>query len=115
MKRAPLAVALLLAACQTTMQPTSTPPVFDALKVAPDTPQRLAQFPRTVIDYDRSLLTDSEKQVIAKLIEASNAIDEIFWRQVSEDNPALRAQLEKRTSLSPLDRAAYEYFLANKG
>src|SRR5436305_14216805 len=99
MKRAPLAIAVFLAACQTAMRPT-TPPTT---AVAPDTPRRLAQLPRTVVDYDRSLLSDEEKQVVAKLIEASQAIDEIYWRQVSEDNPAMRADLEKRAASSPLD------------
>src|SRR5438309_120452 len=118
MKRAPLAIALFLAACQTAMQPTmpaATPAQQPANAVAPDTPQRLAQLPRTVVDYDRSLLNDDEKQVVAKLIEASQAIDEIYWRQVSEDNPAMRADLQKRAASSPLDRAAYDYFVANKG
>src|SRR5437870_3771227 len=107
MKRAPLALTLLLLACQTAAPPE--------LKIAPDTPQRLAQLPRTVIDYDRSLLTDDEKQVVAKLIEASKAIDELYWRQVSEENPELRAKLEKLAPQSALHRAAYQYFLANKG
>ena len=33
--------------------------------------------PRTVIDYDRSLLDDNERQVVARLIDASKALDEI--------------------------------------
>ncbi len=111
MKRAPLAVALLLTACQN----IETPSVPPALTIAPDTPQRLAQLPRTVIDYDRSLLTDNEKQVVAKLIEASKAIDDLYWGQVSQDNFTLRGQLERNASKSPLDRAGYQYFLANKG
>ena len=53
--------------------------------VASDAPQRSAQLPRTVIDYDHSLLNDNERQVVAKLIEASKSIDDIFLRQVSEE------------------------------
>lgn len=115
-------------ACQTTLPPDETmsqPPATTTptaevvagpkLAVAPDTPARLAQLPKTVIDYDRSLLNENERQVVAKLIEASKIIDEIFWRQVSEQNPAVRAQLARQASESPLDRAGYEYFLANKG
>ena len=85
------------------------------LAVAPDTPQRVAQFPRTAVDYDHALLNENERAVVAKLIEASRLIDEIFWRQVSEDNPALRAEVQKQANDSPLDRAGYEYFLINKG
>jgi hypothetical protein len=101
MKRASLALALIMIACETPAPPE--------LNVAPDTPQRLAQLPRTVIDYDRALLDDNEKKVIAKLIEASKAIDELYWRQVSERNPEWRAQLAKQGG------PGYEYFLANKG
>jgi hypothetical protein len=76
---------------------------------APDVAQRVKQLPRTVIDYDRSLLDDNERQVVAKLIEAAKVIDEIYWRQVSEANPDLRARLQ--VSGGP----AYDYFLMNKG
>src|SRR5436309_13920798 len=107
MKRASLAIALIMTACQTPAPP--------ALPIASDTPQRVAQLPRTIIDYDRALLDDNEKQVVAKLIEASKAIDELYWRQVSEQNPQWRADLEKQAARSELDRAAYRYFLANKG
>jgi Peptidase family M49 len=79
------------------------------LRIAPDVPQRTAKLPRTVIDYDHSLLNDNDRQVVAKLIEASKSIDEIFWRQVSEENPALRDQLLKEKS------PAYDYFVMNKG
>jgi hypothetical protein len=119
-------LTLFVISCRTTMPPadttstppaTTTPPVSaDAkLAVAADTPARLAQLPRTVIDYDRSLLNENERQVVEKLIAASHYIDEIYWRQVSEENPAIRARLEKQAYQSPLDQAGYDYFMANKG
>src|SRR5438132_4422452 len=117
MKQLLVPAVILLSACQT-MPPPATPnaaPAAAKLAVAPDTPQRLAQLPRTVIDYDRSLLNDEEKQVVAKLIDASKVIDNIYWRQVSEDNPTWRGQLERQAADSSLDRAGYEYFVASKG
>jgi hypothetical protein len=99
----------LVMACQTT-----TTQVAD-LHVKEDTPARLAQLPRTVIDYDRSLLDENERQVVAKLIEASKHIDEIFWLQVSEQNPEWRSKLAAQADRSALDRAGYDYFIANKG
>jgi hypothetical protein len=130
MKRlALLALSFAFAACQTTaptttsnppatVTPTSmpAPPATSAKPViAPDTPQRAQQLPRTVIDYDRSLLNENERQVVAKLIEASKSIDDIYWRQVSESNPDWRKQLEAQAGSSTLDRAAYDYFMMNKG
>ena len=110
----------LLAACQTSMPPadptmTTSSASESALDVKADTPARLRQLPATAIDYDRSLLDENEKQVVARLIEASKVIDEIFWLQVSEDNPAIRAKLAAQATRSALDRAGYDYFVANKG
>jgi len=113
MKRLLIVLAGAAAACQTSTMNTATnttsAPPAASLSVAPDVAQRMAQLPRTVIDYDRSLLNDNERQVVAKLIEASKQIDEIYWRQVAEENPAWREQLAKQGG------AAYDYFVANKG
>jgi peptidase M49-like protein len=114
-------LSFVLAACQTThpsdtmskppatTTPTITPVASARLAVAPDIAARVAQMPRTVIDYDRSLLNESERQVVAKLIEASKFIDEIFWRQASETNPELRTRLQAQ------DGPGYDYFLINRG
>jgi hypothetical protein len=109
MKRLLIALALA-AACQkaTMIQPSTAAPA-NSLTIAADVAQRMAQLPPTVIDYDHSLLDDNERQVVTKLIEASKQIDEIYWRQVSEKNPALRGQLARQGG------AAYAYFVANKG
>ncbi|HJT18421.1 MAG TPA: peptidase [Thermoanaerobaculia bacterium] len=110
MKRTALAAAVLAAACQTATPPPpmkTAAPISD-LAIAPDVAQRAAQLPKTVIDYDHSLLSDNERQVVAKLIDASKQIDEIFWRQVSEDNPALGQKIPKPS-------ASYDYFVMNKG
>jgi hypothetical protein len=107
MKKLLVALAALLPLACTTTNMVDT--------VKPDTPQRLAQLPKTVIDYDRSLLNANEQQVVAKLIEASQHIDEIYWRQVAEDNPAIRTRLAANASRSALDKAGYDYFIANRG
>jgi Peptidase family M49 len=101
---------LFVVACQTAKPaPEMKIQNSEQLIIAADPPQRVAQLPRTVIDYDRSLLNDNDRQVVAKLIEASKLIDEIFWRQVSGENPDLRVKLQQRGG------AAYDYFLMNKG
>ena len=113
-----LFAAVAAASCQpkpATTESSASTPAAATSSIAADTPQRLAQLPRTVIDYDRSLLDDNERQVVAKLIEASKQIDEIYWRQVSENNPALRDKLTKQAGNSALDRAGLDYFIANKG
>src|ERR1043166_4902631 len=122
----PAACALLAQGCTTSpppavaipTAPVGMPTEVDKVPIAPDTPQRAAQLPRTVIDYDHALLTDDERKVVDKLIEASKQIDEIFWRQVSEANPSMRDRLTKQASAkdaTALDRAGYDYFIINKG
>ena len=109
--------ALLPLACNQPMEqkaaPEASATTASDLAIKPDVPQRVAQLPKTVIDYERTLLNDEERQVVQKLIEASQFIDEIYWLQVSEENPALRERLAKGTS--PLERAGYDYFLINRG
>ncbi len=122
MRKLLLASVLVVAACQTTTTsdtmskpPATTSPAITSVAppsppaAAPDVAARVAQLPRTVIDYDRSLLNDGERQVVAKLIEASKLIDEIYWRQVAEENPRLRERLKAQGG------PGYDYFLINKG
>ncbi len=128
MRKLLAAAVLLAAACQTTQTsdtmskpPATTTPApapmtsEPPLQVMPDIAGRVAQFPRTTIDYDHSLLNENERKVVALLIEASRYIDEIYWRQVSEANPDLYARLERQASSSAADRAAFDYFVINKG
>src|SRR3954453_19619601 len=98
MKRLLLPLLVFAIACPNTA-PSPAPPKAATRStqnaVAPDVAQRLAQLPRTVVEYDMSKLSESDRQVVAKLIEASKQIDEIFWRQVSEENPKWREQVAK--------------------
>lgn len=86
-----------------------------SLKVIPDIKQRLAKFPQTVIDYDRNLLNAEQQKVVAKLIDASRYIDEIYWRQAAPDNEAVRKQLVQLAAKSPVYKEALEYFDLMKG
>ena len=47
------------------------------------------------LECDISPLSDSEKQVLAKLVEAAKIMDELFLLQVNVHNPDIRAALEK--------------------
>ncbi|HUR82309.1 MAG TPA: hypothetical protein VM733_16205, partial [Thermoanaerobaculia bacterium] len=118
MKKLLAVLAFLPLACQTANMPTQTESAASsqgALEVLPGVEERLRQLPKVAIDYDRSLLNENERAVVAKLIEASKSIDEIYWRQVSEQNPDYRQRLAAQASRSARDRAAYDYFIANKG
>jgi hypothetical protein len=80
------------------------------LEAAPEIKERMARLPETVIDYDRNLLNAKEQQVVAKLIEASSYIDNIFLRQVSEENPAVQKELAELTEKDPGYASGLRYF-----
>ena len=50
--------------------------------------QRVANFAPASIEFDESALADWEKAVLAKLVEASDVMHELFARQVSGEKPA---------------------------
>jgi hypothetical protein len=96
---------------------TSAPArVGEDLRFAPDIAARLRQFPHTPIDYDHSLVKDRDKETLEDLIAASREIDEIFLRQVAEDNPSLLERLNRMIASGRPDAiTATDYFLINKG
>ena len=104
------------AAAPVSRKPSPAPAGAAALRFAPDIAKRLKQLPATRLDYDRSLLDDGETRALGKLIEASRDIDEIFLRQVSEDNPSLRDSLGRLAAAArPGAKDAAAYFAINKG
>jgi peptidase M49-like protein len=90
-------------------------PASNGPELSSDIAETLSKFPRTVIDYDHSLLNQEDQKVLAVLIEASRFIDNIFWKQVSEENPALRKQLVAAAASSEKQKQALELFDLMKG
>lgn len=86
------------------------------LSYAPDIPARLARLPSTPIAFDSTLLDQREARAVRKLIEASRLLDEVFLRQVSQENPALRDRLaaEARADV-PGAQTAFALFEVHKG
>src|SRR5262249_49112975 len=85
--------------------------------VAVPDPQKLqqmtARFAPTEIGADLSKLSDADRRVLAKLVEASQIVDALFLRQVWSGNDGLLMQLAGDES--PAGRARLHYFLINKG
>ena len=75
--------------------------------------QMAARFAPTDITADLSKLSAADRQVLAKLVDASKIIDAIFLRQVWGGNPAMLMDLAR--DQSPLGRARLHYFYINKG
>jgi Peptidase family M49 len=72
-----------------------------------------ARFAPTEIGADLSSLSPSDRQVLAKLVQASQIIDALFLRQVWAGNPAMLLALAGNQTEE--GRARLHYFLVNKG
>ena len=75
--------------------------------------QMAARFAPTNISADLSKLSDADRRVLAKLVEASKIVDALFLRQVWAGNDAMLMDLVR--DQSPEGRARLHYFLINKG
>ncbi|HEU5232192.1 MAG TPA: hypothetical protein VFU50_04980 [Terriglobales bacterium] len=74
--------------------------------------QMIARFAPTPLEVDVNALSDGDKKALAKLIEASRVINDIFLTQLWSGNHAELAKLEKDSS--PLGRERLHYFWINK-
>jgi Peptidase family M49 len=72
-----------------------------------------ARFAPTEIGADLSSLSAVDRQVLAKLIEASKIVDALFLEQVWAGNGAMLLDLAK--DQTPAGRARLHYFMINKG
>jgi hypothetical protein len=79
----------------------------------PDLAQMADRFAPTELKVDTSHLSDGDRKALAKLIEASRIINDLYMRQMWEKNPATWAQM--KSDSSPLGRVRARYYWINKG
>ena len=87
-----------------------------AASTIPDLPElqkMIARFAPTDLKVDISKLSPGDRKALAKLIEASRVLDDIFLNQLWSGNQALHANL--RRDATPLGKARLHYFWINKG
>ena len=75
--------------------------------------KKMARYTPTKIDFDDSILSQQEKKLLKKLVEASYMMDEAFLRQCYGKNMEIREVL--RASSDPKDRELLHYFTINFG
>src|SRR6516165_7985897 len=59
------------------------------LQTAPDIDQRLARWQQVQMPFNSSGLSARERQMVQKLVEASQYLDDIYWRQSDPDGLSL--------------------------
>src|SRR5438046_8403422 len=72
-----------------------------------------ARFAPTDIGADLSKMSEAERKVLAKLVEASKVIDALFLRQAWSGNESMLLDLVRDQTLE--GHARLHYFLINKG
>ncbi len=95
-----------MATAQKTPAPPSQFPNADELN------QMAARFAPAPLEVDLSGLSAGDKQALAKLIEASKVLNEVFMDQLWSGNLALYHKLQQ--DKSPLGQARLRYFWINK-
>jgi len=107
--RSPKLLALLfLTACASNGGEPASAPALASGVTAAQLDERLAQFAPAEIDFDASSLQPWEKNVLVRLVHASELLHEIFMLQVSPRNLEWRAALAAADD--PAGRAAHRYF-----
>ncbi|MGA8871840.1 MAG: hypothetical protein WB460_11920 [Candidatus Acidiferrales bacterium] len=103
-----LAIAIPLALIGSSVSSQSS-----KLVIAPDLAQRLAKFKKVHMPFDSSKLTDREKKMVNKLVDASGLLDCIYWRQSDPDGLKLYLSLTHTTN--PQFQMLAEYLKINGG
>jgi len=104
-----VSLAMLVACSQNTQvkvtETEATQPTQSASNTAPDTynaKRQYEKFAQVPIDVNTSFLSDSEKAVVNKLIEASGYLSEIYLRQRGKNYPALREEIKSKGTATQL-------------
>jgi hypothetical protein len=92
---------------------TATETQTEAVNEAARLDTMAARFAPTEIVADLSRLSPADRQVLAKLVQASKIMDALYLRQVWAGNEAMLLDLIR--DQSPEGRARLHYFLINKG
>ena len=110
-----LALRLATSSSQSASPPKPRPIASAATKpvVAGDLAERLAKFKPIHISFDSASLTDREKKMVSKLVDAAGLLDCIYWRQ--SDLEGLKLYLSLANSKNPEDQMLRQYLKINGG
>jgi hypothetical protein len=112
-----LAPAMWTAPDQSSTTMTHAPAVHarasSALVVAPDLAARVAKFKPIHISFDSTALSEREKKMVDKLVDAAGLLDCIYWRQ--SDPEGLKLYLSLANKTDERDRLLREYLKINGG
>src|ERR1700734_612062 len=94
-----LAFGSVFSAVAARPQSAAAPGPSAKLYVVPDLAERVAKFKLVHMPFNSAGLSAREKQMVAKLVDASGLLDCIYWRQNDPAGLKLYLSLEKSTGM----------------
>jgi hypothetical protein len=92
---------------QTNSRPAGKKSPSADLVVVPDLKQRLSRFRQVQMPFHDGDYSAREQQMVAKLVDASRYLDDIYWRQIDPGSLQLYESLEKGTDPKSLALRRY--------
>ena len=89
-----LLLALFFVACESPEEMADDPAAETMAEASPEAQALLDKYTTVTLDADLSGLSERERQMIPLLIEAGQAMEEIFWVQAYGDKDALMASID---------------------
>ena len=93
--------------------PQKAEPKLDTSKlvVAPNLAAQVAKFQRVQMPFDSAKLSPRERELVGKLVEACQFLEDIYWRQSDPEGLALYRALEGSTA--PRDVLLRRFLIIN--
>src|SRR5712691_2662708 len=93
--------------------PEKAEPKLDTSKlvVAPNLAAQVAKFQSVRMPFDSAMLSPRERQLVGKLVEACQFLEDIYWRQSDPEGLALYRALEGSTA--PRDVLVRRFLIIN--
>jgi hypothetical protein len=85
-----------------------------AVYVAPDLPKRVAKFRAVPMPFRAADVSDSERQLVDKLVDACRYLEDIFWRQSDPEALALYQSLAGSKNPSDVQLRRYLWINASR-
>ncbi|CAL1376969.1 unnamed protein product [Linum trigynum] len=77
--------------------------------------KQLQRYAPVTLNDELTGLSDADKEALSLIIKAAKVMDDIFYLQVWESNPALRDWLNSNADASELEKSKWKYYMINKG
>src|SRR5271166_3328201 len=110
----PLVIAIVTIRAQDSapsQRNTKTPSITGELVISPNLEKEVAKFKTVQMPFDTTHLTERERQMVGKLVEACQDLESIYWRQ--SDPEGLKLYQSLAGSRAPKDVALRRFLRIN--